>query len=49
MTEEQLKEIWQSANNQNETINFHSLNLKEMNQQIKKFEKTTPSAFRDNR
>lgn len=47
MTEEQLKEIWQSANNQNETINFHSLNLKEMNQQIKKFEKTIAS--RNNR
>lgn len=40
MTEEQLKEIWQSANDKNETINFHTLNLKEMNQQIKKFEKT---------
>lgn len=39
MTEEQLKEIWQSANDKNETINFNSLNLKEMNQQIKKFEK----------
>ena len=40
MTEEQLKQIWQSANDKNETISFNSLNLKEMNQQIKKFEKT---------
>ncbi len=47
MTEEQLKKIWQSANDKNETINFHSLNLKEMNQQIKKFEKTI--AARNNR
>lgn len=47
MTEKQLKEIWQSANDKNETINFHSLNLKEMNQQIKKFEKTI--AARNNR
>ena len=47
MTDEQLKEIWQSANDKNETINFHSLNLKEMNQQIKKFEKTI--AARNNR
>jgi len=39
MTEEELKQIWQSANDKHEAINFQSLNLKDMNQQIKKFEK----------
>jgi len=39
MTEEQLKEIWQSANDKNEIVNFHSLNLENMTQEIKKFEK----------
>ena len=39
MTEEQLKAIWQSKNEEKETINFHSLNIKDMNQQIKAFER----------
>lgn len=39
MTEEQLKAIWQSENEEKETINFHALSIKDMNQQIKAFEK----------
>jgi len=38
MTEEQLKQIWQSENEKKETINFHTLSIKDMNQQIKAFE-----------
>lgn len=47
MTEEQLKAIWQSENEEKETINFHALSIKDMNQQIKAFEKKI--AIRNNR
>lgn len=38
MKEDELKDIWQAANLRNQTINFHAINLKEMNNRIKKFE-----------
>ena len=39
MTEEQLKAIWQSENEEKGILNFQTLNLKDMNQQIKAFER----------
>ena len=47
MTEEQLKAIWQSANEEKERINFQALNIKDMIQQIEAFEKKI--AIRNNR
>ena len=40
MTDEELKVIWKASNERMQSINLHSIQLNNMNEQIKKFEKT---------
>lgn len=40
MNDEELKAIWKASNERMHQINLHSINLNNMNEQIKKFEQT---------
>jgi len=40
MNDNELKTIWKASNDRMHQINLHSINLNNMNEQIKKFEKT---------
>ncbi len=39
MTDDELKKIWQVSNARKQQINIHSINMNNMNERIKKFEK----------
>ena len=40
MTDDELKAIWKASNERIQSVNLYSIKLNNMNEQIKKFEKT---------